>query len=307
MRGTICVTSLIAVAISSCFSSPVSAQADLPDRIAAERTAAIIDRISQESMIDSLANLDYVNNYYYPGYFPQSIPDPPLASVHRILSNRRFLKLYEELHALDEQARFQHLSATYGHYVEQYTRLVNGFRVEARPDLSAYQDLSRVGEVPGRKTFHGTRHALQAIALLSGMLNVKQMWPLLKQGFTAGRTLTTLAPGEHEAQFINVINSYEPVFPDGIRAQVLYQFARHDTKPDGLDAEAILALVPPDRTQNHRLNNYKSIVTPYDMVRRSAGHPIDYSTGHSDINLMTVSDHRLITRIVEAGLRRRVL
>ncbi|MBS3822178.1 MAG: hypothetical protein KGY81_10495 [Phycisphaerae bacterium] len=275
--------------------------ASVGHRTALGRTRSLIDVLKAESTLQSVENLDTVDDFYYPGYFSQTIPPRPFDAVERLLSNRRFLKLVDELSDMREQQRAELIRRHLRHFVEQYQAIL----ASAAEQPDSPRDLFRISEVEGMgPTLTGTRYALQSLVMIAALTGTEDLWPDIQALFTE----SPLGPTPDLSPFGKPLIAkleQSPMLPDGIRAQAVYLMASNGNPTQlakvGLDSRAVLKHVNAEMTEVRQLPDFRAEVGPYDMLHK-AGLAVDLSHGSLELEFLTTKDHRLISAITDAAL-----
>jgi hypothetical protein len=264
--------------------------------IAQQRTDRIIESLKNETLEDSLSNLDKIDYFEYPGYISEVFGGTPFDIVQEILSNRRFIKLYAELRSTDKIEQYNYLHKTFNDKLSKYHNLLSRFQFDD-PNLTSedYLDLSRASDIPGKSpTMYGTRLAVVSIALLSGLLGNVKMWPEIQQLFRhplIGREIST---EEFKQEAIRTILNNHPLFPTGIQMQVIWLMSQYSNEDDAklydLDIKKVKAIVPDKMIRTMEIQNYQSRITQYDLNSRSAMGPIDRSYGSHIFQFLVIDN-----------------
>ncbi len=272
---------------------------------AAAKTLETIKRLQAESLEQSLENADYVDDYYFPGYYSEGFLPLPIDSVHTILSNRRTSKLYEQLKPLPPDMRHALLTKYFNKFLLQYWGIIDKFKAGATPSGEDVESLTATIEKRGGpRTAAGTRHAVRSLALLSGMLGDARMWPVLKPVFqqpTYGRDIAETAY-DRDA-IVNL--QLDPLLPESVRAEVLYLMAQNapegETAVVGLDRKAILRCVPGNQTKIVTLQSYRAEITAYDLLRRVSAAPLDLGKGSHKLRFLMSNDRAIFLATMRAA------
>ena len=197
---------------------------DLPDElfteplgmiIAQKRTDRIIENLKKETLEESLVNLDNVDMFYYPGYYSEAFLSKPFDKVQKIISNRRFIKLYDELRSKSQNEQYKYLNETLNDKLSQYHNLLSRFN-NPNPSREDNLELSRISDVPGKpRTLRGTMLAVQSISLLCGTLGNVQMWPELHEAFNIP-VIDRKTLDDYDSIVRRSLNNH-PMFPIGIQ------------------------------------------------------------------------------------------
>ncbi|NJL30652.1 MAG: hypothetical protein HC898_02905 [Phycisphaerales bacterium] len=268
-------------------------QASMGQIIAEGRTRNYINRLDLESLDDSLSLLDEVGYFYYPGHYPQSFSPRPIDHIHTILSNRRVIKLYQDLLLLNENDRSEVLLDAFENYLAQYQAIATRFAINS-PQLHehGYLEWSRISDgVDLPRTAVGTRHALQSLAILMSILGGDEVLAPLQKAFESPLIGAPMQEEAYDAKMLQMMR-HSPLFPKEIQVQVAYHLLGSEAK----------ANMPQANVETLRVPNYKSQVTRYDILHR-AGQPVDYQHGFYDLEFVTVVDQPLIDRFMPAPPR----
>lgn len=274
--------------------------------VAPKQIDGIIANLKKETLEDSLANLDNVDDFYYPGFYSCSVRSKPFDAVHTILSNRRFIKLYDQLRSKSHNEQYIYLNKTFKDKLLQYYDLLSRYN---NPILSRddYLELARISDIPGKpRTLFGTRLAMQSIALLSGALGNMQMWPELREAFqnpTIGREASL---GEYDT-FVRQSLNRHPVFPIGIQAQVIWLLSQYSEEDEatqyGLDSSNAKSFVSDNMLQTINVPNYQSRTTIYGLSFISSGKLIDLSYGGHSFKFLVTDDIDLLKHLISTTVR----
>jgi hypothetical protein len=274
--------------------------------VAQNRIDGIIANLKKETLEESLANLDNVDEFYYPGFYSNSVRSKPFDAVHTILSNRRFIKLYDQLRSKSHNEQYIYLNKTFKDKLLQYYDLLSRYN---NPSLSRddYLDFARISDIPGKpRTLSGTRLAMQSIALLSGALGNVQMCPELREAFqnpTIGRKASL---DEYDTSVRQSLNRH-PVFPIGIQAQVIWLLSQYSEEDEatqyGLDSSNAKSFVSDNMLQTINVPNYQSRTTIYDLSFISWGKPVDLSYGWHSFKFLLTDDIDLLKHLISTTVR----
>ena len=277
---------------------------DTGDLVALERARHTVSQLKAESLEDSLNNLDVADDYYYPGYYSASFVEKPFDSVQRLLSNRRIIKVYAELSGLSEEAQSAILDREIGAYLGQYVKILDSFRRDrAVLDSTAFEDMSRITEVPDKgPTFHGTRHALQSLVLIASLLGNERSWPMVKKALQYPRFGLNIDERLYDEGALQSLKTqFQPVFPDGLRAQVVYLMAtrtRQDTTKLEIDRAQVAKVVEDKMTAKLAVPDFRSLVTQYDPHHRLGRLPVDESHGTFEFRLLVTDSPEIIRQLL---------
>ena len=281
----------------------VSKDSDLGAIISYQRTDDIINKISKESLQNSFTNLDIAENFKYPGHYYTTIAKRPFDYTEILLSNRRLIKIYSEMAQLPQEEQSKILVRQIQEYQKQLLRLLEKFNLNNAPfTMSDYSNLPRITEIPERgPTFHGTRYAMQSLALLTGMLGNDMAWQEIQKAFKYPVFGTMIDKKKYDPKAIfSLENHYDPLFPDGLKAQVIFLLFRN--KPNSGIATGLEELTSKS-SQNMiskiSIPDFKSRCTKYDIHHRLSLEPIDTSYGVHEFDFLTTNNSLIISRIVD--------
>lgn len=244
-----------------------------------EETAADVD--GTQSLARAFGSLDLVDEYHRPGYCADS-PGDPLEQVQRLFSNRRVAKVYTELKALPAAEQKRLLESHITSYLEQYREILAKFRVDApAPRQEDYLDLARISDVEGMPTtLTGTRHALQSLVVIAGMLGSVETWPAIESAFANPLLGYSADESAYRPELMQTLR-LTPVFPEEIRAQAAFLMASNiddeRAAASGFNRRGVLDLVgrweaeaagaaagPRTVTRELRLPAHTTAAGPYD-------------------------------------------
>jgi hypothetical protein len=277
------------------------------DVIAFQRVGEIIRKLDAESTEQSLCNLDYVTDWFYPGYYANS-PSDPFEPIHVLLSNRRFAKVYVELAALDKDRRYALLLETFRYFQGQHKSIVDQFRLDRGEFHAAeFADLGRISEVEGApRTRVGTMYALRAVVILAGMFGELRMWSEIKQGFENPTWGAALEEDEYVPKVIEAERG-QRVFPVGICGETAFLMAANcdDASAEKSDfpRKAILEVTGSRAIRDVEILGYRSIVRQYDVQHTLGGLELDRSEGVYKVKLLLGSDEGKLDAVISAALK----
>lgn len=178
------------------------------------RIAVDVEQLKKESLRESVEKLSGPRMFYWPagslgGYFTE-IPardSAELHSINRIASNRRFLKVFDQLGALPKAEAAQIISSQLLKSLPKYQELFeqNLQRlVESRKQLAGKETASHgfTADLPedDTPTLHGFRLQILSLMLIAGNLELTDAAPALSQVSAvafAQRSLLYKKDGEH--------------------------------------------------------------------------------------------------------------
>ncbi|MCP4613223.1 MAG: hypothetical protein GY845_31415 [Planctomycetes bacterium] len=269
--------------------------------VAQSRTDRIISNLKKETLEDSLANLDNVDEFFYPGYFSSGALERPFDTVQTILSNRRFIKLYDELRSKSNNEQYTYLNKALKDNISQFRDLLSRYKNDQVISKEDYLDFSRISHGPGKPpTISGTRLAIQSISLLCGALGNAQMWPELREVFMNPVTGSNTSLDEY-GSYVRDRLSRKHVFSTGIQAQTIWLLSQHSKEEQaaqyGFDSSNVKSLVSDNMLRTITVPNYQSRTTKYDLSHRSGRKPIDQSSGSHSIKFLISDNIDLLKKI----------
>ena len=270
--------------------------------VAQSRTDRIISNLKMETLEDSLANLDNVDEFFYPGFISEGFLIRPFDTVQTILSNRRFIKLYDELKSKSHNEQYTYLNKALKDNISQFRDLLS--RYKNKPVLSRedYLEFCRISHGPGKpQTISGTRLAIQSISLLCGTLGNAQMWPELREAFKNPVTGSKTSLEEYGPLVRDRLNR-KHVFSTGIQAQTIWllsQYSEEQAAQYGFDSSNVKSLVSDNILRTITVPNYQSKTTRYDLSHKSGRKPIDQSYGSHSFKFLITDDIDLLKKIAK--------
>gem|GEM_PF-2217636 len=276
------------------------------------RVDSIIARLRSETLEESFENAGHVNDFFYPGFYPES-PIAPFEDIHRILSNRRFAKLFAALKDMSADEQYSYLSKYFNRFLREYRDIVEMYNMY-RPDPVSDDTkvLIRISDIEGGPpTAEGTREALRMIALLSGALGNAKMWPIVREAFKEPICGESIDQSLYEPIVVEQYLKRRPAFPDSVRGQVAFLMGKYASDEEaaavGFDKKAVMAAVPEKRVVEMEVVGYESRVTSYDVHFRMGDLPVDKAHGVYKISFLVLteaySDDGLMEPVVAAAMR----
>ncbi len=167
----------------------------------AQRVQAQVAELSAESMAESIANLVQPDMYFWPGASPSRsrrlafplLPEEGQEAIATILSNRRFLRVYEELAALPPQEAAAVLNEALPPCLQSHQVALDGYlagvrRAKLPPEgeLVGGPSFQIGGPSDGRPNPLGERYRLLALVLVAGNLGLEgaheAVWQVVAEG-----------------------------------------------------------------------------------------------------------------------------
>lgn len=279
-----------------------------------ERIQKQIEILTAESLEESVSKLDEVESYFWPGamgydVYPSGFPlDPNLGQwdVSAIMSNRRFLKVYQEVSDISKKEAEALLNKEIKETLAKYQSLLTGYMLENK----WYFDSLERGKMPstgpalqignnkdGSPTLIGTRLKALSLVLLAGNLR-------LDGTKDAVRTFAAYALEQRRQLHADPFNS-RMVSADFLLNVSLCncQILMTGILGTGLSSEEEKRLLEDMSCakQQETLTHFDARATPYDLYSRKRGGPIpiDYSKGTVRIEYIKPVSDSTFERIVE--------
>lgn len=263
-----------------------------------------IETLNRESLKESLANLSDARMYYWP-FHPKEggalvLPMPPSAGkeyVHAIMSNRRFLKVFQELSSLPESQAASLLSTQIESSLHEYRILYEQYMQKRAakfdPDYTGRGGLGgRLWMADGSPTLKGFRLQLLALAFLAGNLELQEARPALMAVAQEARNhrLSLTNEGVRKNTGISMLRQAS-LYHRQILGGALLATAEERAGAEELRRQLGL------EWRTKRLTLYNAAVTPYD--HHAGGVPVDYSKGELRVQFFDAMDDSQFDKIVE--------
>ncbi len=263
---------------------PGASQPAFPRGIA-ERVAGQIETVSAESVVETIANLARPGMYYWPGAHDNrmvAVVFPLLKSeggrdLEMAFSNRRFLKLCEDLSALGPQVATQLLNESIPVYLGEYKAVVDEYlrMLEGRfpPGSGGGVGFQVSGPPDGRPNPLGPRFRLLTLVLAAGNLGLAGTHSAVLE--VAEEALGQRARFYREDEFGNGFR-FGMLTVAGLYNRQLLGYALLKTNPDPTLAQDVLGTLGKEVVVRE-LPVFDAQRTPYD-ARYMPG-PVDESKG----------------------------
>jgi hypothetical protein len=248
-----------------------------------------------ESLNDSLRNLSRVRAFFWPGagISPSPVAGLPLHKTvgswdaDAVLSNRRFLKLLEELRRLPKEEAAKKVSECIRESLAQYKQAAAKYEAEHeslfRPDMEPRVGcVFQISDRPdGPPTLVGRRFAILALVLLAGNLELNDSYPavceVVKEACAQRRHFSDPNCVNKRAGFSMLARG------------ALYNRQILTTGLLGTVGKAKAFPAPVgSRRVIRKLTAFNAGVTPYESFLMSA--PPDYSRGTFDVSYLDMID-----------------
>ncbi len=267
---------------------------EAPVAIIQERVDGQIETLRKESLQDSISKLDEVESYFWPGTrerdpyvpgFPLD-PDSDQWDINAIMSNRRFLKVYQEISDISAREAAALLNKEIEGTLAQYQSLLAEYMLKNKP----YFDSLKSGKMPqtgpilqignnkdGSPTLAGTRFKALSLVLMAGSLRLEGTKETV-------RTITAYALEQRTQLHADPFNS-PMVSADFLRNFSLCnrQILATGVLGTSLSAEKEKQVLESMRSSKEEkvLTRYDAVATEYDL--HSQAHegpiPVDYAKG----------------------------
>lgn len=265
------------------------------DAISEGRVAQVIERLRNETLEQSLAHADYVDDFYYPGVnFEARMPGSPLGEVHLLLSNRRTMKLLAPLRELPSHERTELLRRYLHEYREQYKEMIGRFKGMAREKAIALQmDLDFVMRLDKayKKGLPGTANAIRCLVLISALIADCSLCEEIRGWFRYplvgyNEDLTTIEPAVVQMTFTE-----KPLFSEPFQIQIAALMKQKCSRlsKGGAFSQAVDEKLASATTTitSVPITNYTSPTGHYDIHHQLGMIPVDESHGTEEFLFLT--------------------
>lgn len=279
-----------------------------------KRIDAQIETLNGESLEDSVDRLDEVEAYYWPGavrngaFVPVLPLDPATGQwdVHTIMSNRRFLKVYQEISDIGENRAEALVGGELKASLAQYQSLLAEYMLKNK----RYFDSLEPGKVPstgpllqignnrdGTPTLAGTRLKVLSLALLAGNLR-------LDGAKDSMRTVAAYALEQkahlHADPFNSEIVAADFLANIGLCNRQILVTGILGTSMTSEEEDRLLEDMRCQK-QERVLTGFDARATPYDLYSRTQGGPIpvDYSKGRITARYVKPIDDSTFERLLK--------
>lgn len=269
-----------------------------------------ISVLRKESLERALDNLSEAYMFFWPGvvgrstdYLTYKLPLPAAVGVfdvETVMSNRRFLKVFDELSHLPKPKAAALINREIERTLPVYRKLVDA-------DLELKKESIRAGAEPrpgggfvvepqGKNpTWTGMRFKLLALVLLAGNLELEDCHAtVLKVGKTASADYAKFC----RKDLYNFFSGYCL-----ITAESLYNRQILGTGLLGTSGELVAARPAGVGLNTQDLTHFDAKATRYDLHGRIGAEPIDFSKGRITVRWITEIDDEIFERIL-AGAER---
>ncbi len=265
-------------------SSPAASQEAFPPGIA-QRVEGQVATLSAESVLETVANLAETGMYFWPGAHGERaafilLPVPRREGgqdIETILSNRRFLKVCEELTALGPEAATELLNECIPAYLEEYKRVVDEYlrmlAGQVGPGTRSGVGFQIGGPPDGRPNPLGPRFRLLGLVLAAGNLELQGTHDALLK--VAEEALNQRQRFYREDEFGKAFR-FGMLTVAGLYNRQILGYAVLKTSPDPTLADDVLAALGKEVVVRE-LTVFDAQRTRYD-ARYMPG-PVDYSKG----------------------------
>jgi hypothetical protein len=229
--------------------------------------------------------------------------EEPYDDVLTVLSNRRFAKLYGGLKTLSADERHALLDKYFDKFLQQHTSIVLKFKPSAEPSPPAEADYGALAEGEDMWAMQqGTRHALQAIALLGAACGETRMWPKIKSAFQNPAYGFPLDESMIDPYAAEQFRTCYPLFADGMQAEIIFLMAEYCDDASALqvnfDKQAVLRAAEHRRVVRWEIPHFRSRSAQLDLT---LGY-IDRTFGVYSVNFIFDKNERVIQMVIRAGM-----
>jgi len=274
----------------------------------AKRVAGQIETVSAESVVETIANMVRPGMYFSPGAYDNRFvavifPVPKREGgrdLEMAFSNRRFLKLCEDLSALGPEVATQLLNESVPTYLAEYKAVVDEYlrMLEGRfpPGSGGGVGFQISGPPDGRPNPLGPRFRVLTLVLAAGNLGLEGAHAAVLE--VAEEALRQRARFYREDEFGKGFR-FGMLTVAGLYNRQLLGYALLKTHPDPNLAEDVLAAIG-KKVVARELTAFDAVRTPYD-ARLMPG-PVDYSKGVLTVEYLPPITDQEFDLIVEAVL-----
>ena len=251
------------------------------------RIDAQVEILKKESLEESLSMLSEIEMYYWPGAMGSGMMFTGMTftgkdDMHKVMSNRRFLKVFYELSILPKERAEVLLRREIEGALIEYKALLKDYLTEFShyfaPGAKPVGGPSfRIGNNPDNTpTFLGARFKLFALVLIAGNLRLQGLQPVID---------VVLQQAQQEKRFYNNVDQVNERAAWGMlgrgslyNRQILMT-ALVGTAID-LDKANTFCEDLGIKWKTKKLTRYNAAATPYDLLTRGGGpFPVDFSQG----------------------------
>ncbi len=274
-----------------------------------------VRQLKDESVEESLQMLSQVEMFYWPGH-PMGVQFVVLPldakteqiTVERIMSNRRFLKVFQELSEMSKTAaghlvsqEIERTLPAYKAMSEECWNYLRGQDQSPRSNPPSFNQISNNAD--GSPTLYGLRHKLLSLVLIAGNLELADSTPaieaIVKEAYRQ-RDLSYGAAAEFQSKAWMMIHDValynRTILATGIigtSGLADGQLAQGDGKPS-------------DEFEARHLTHYDAAATPYDLLTRGDGLiPADFTKGEIFVKFHKGLDDtafdKLVSSFVDGG------
>jgi hypothetical protein len=270
------------------------------------RIAEDVQVLKAESVEDSVRMLSEVQMFYWPGWpsdaggvmFPLT-QDIGQEDVERIISNRRFLKVLDELSNLPKERASalvtEQISAALPGYrtmfEEMWKKVVEGRRnVPPGMGATAGPTLQISNNPDHSPTLAGLRLQLLSLVLISGNLQLEAARPavlsVVEEACRQRDRFYKDTEGNEMDRFLMLTTG--GLYSRQILATGIQGTYKPQTRPASSEQQALI-----DNWEARRLTHYDAAATPYDLLTRGGGPiPPDYTKGSIEVRFYKAVDEK---------------
>ena len=300
------------------------ADADTPEvPKAVARIQRQIDTVSSESLSESMSNLYRVNMFTWPGGGPRQgrgiegslLPLYPAAGgrdLHQIASNRRFLRILQDLSTMDKAAAARLLNDHLARSLELHDSLFSQYTSEIRPLFrtdSDYVQPNQHGAIPGpgwightvdekKPVVLGAKYGVLSLVWLAGHVGATESHEMIKGIVEAAVDLRDSLYSDGE-----VIEYYRYGVLEGISVynRQILAFGLTRTSPRASELEQMLR--DKDVVEMRlELPHFDALLTPYDFPVTRFWGPPDMSKGILELQYYGPIDDQTFDALVREAI-----
>lgn len=276
-----------------------------------------ISVLERESHGDSLSKLGDVNLFYWPGPLPSTAYSGGLVveylpldngagqtDVEAILSNRRFLKIMENLSKMDRTAVSKMLNSELARATKDYTEL---FATEMERFTPHYEEEKLIGRTSITGPTFVTGNVDEGKVVIAGarLKVLALVWMCGEMGLTDCRTNVenTARIALKQRTSLYEASNLHPFF----RAEMLKRASLYNRQ---ILSSALLGVVEGNAQstimkelelvwRERKISTYKAVLTEFDLPVRSGAMNPDYSLGSRTLKILAPLDDARFDLLVE--------
>ena len=275
-----------------------------------ERVDAQVEVLKGETLEESLANLHDMDLFRWPGSGYDSmemggkplLPDCGWYEVHTVMSNRRVVKIIQELSLLEKGEAARMLARQLRSSLEVYKRIFREFLEKHADDLgpsAAPQGIGyRASNNPdGTPTLRGMRWKILSLVFISGELNLVDTRPAVLEACdcAVAQREELYDESPHNLPVGLILLTDASLYNRQILASALV-----GTSKSPADLEAVVGNAS-GTWQSRDLASWDAVATPYDLRVRFGEVPVDYSKGRLDVRYLRKLSDETFDAVLKAA------